>query len=276
MARIRSIKPEFWKSESIAGLSMQSRLTFIGLWSYVDDNGVGRDVAKLIAAELYPLEEDPIATLAHVQRTLDELSRGLQHAFLTRYVVDGKPYLRINNWEVHQKIDRPNLPRYPTPDQADQNSSPPLTCDDATEAPVSDELSRGLREDPSSGAVEQGSSGTEENLKPSPSTALRTRPLVAVFDQFWQTYPHRVGKDAARKAWVKAVRSATPQVIIAGAARYRDDRTRDPAYTKHPSTWLNAGCWADEGPARPTSRPTTGVTQGLALVQHFADQEARG
>ena len=53
--RIRSIRPEFWTSEDITSLSWEQRLIYIGLWSYVDDNGVGRDNPKLIAADLFPL-----------------------------------------------------------------------------------------------------------------------------------------------------------------------------------------------------------------------------
>ena len=32
--RIRSIKPEFWRSDDITALSLEDRLLFIGLWSY--------------------------------------------------------------------------------------------------------------------------------------------------------------------------------------------------------------------------------------------------
>jgi 5-methylcytosine-specific restriction endonuclease McrA len=66
LMRIRTIKPEFWTSEDIAALDWDARLIFIGLWSYVDDNGVGRDVEKLILADLFPLEDDPRETLARL------------------------------------------------------------------------------------------------------------------------------------------------------------------------------------------------------------------
>lgn len=110
--RIRSIKPEFWTSEDIAALDWPTRLLFIGLWSYVDDNGVGRDNAKLIMADLFPLEDEPRDTLATVSRGLQALCDGGQ---IARYTVDGKPYLYVNAWESHQRIDRPNKPRYPAP-----------------------------------------------------------------------------------------------------------------------------------------------------------------
>lgn len=77
------------------------------------------------------------------------------------------------------------------------------------------------------------------------------------FDLFWSIYPLRVGKDAARRAWAKAIRRATADDITAGARRYRDDPNRDEGYTKHPATWLNAGCWDDDPlPAKGTEKRT--------------------
>lgn len=66
------------------------------------------------------------------------------------------------------------------------------------------------------------------------------------FAHFWSVYPRRVGKGAAVKAWDKAVKKTDPATIIAGATAYRDDPTRDPRYTAHPTTWLNAERWDDD------------------------------
>ena len=46
--RIRSIKPDFWRSDDLDRLDWHTRLVYIGLWSYVDDNGVGREKAALL------------------------------------------------------------------------------------------------------------------------------------------------------------------------------------------------------------------------------------
>ena len=40
MARIRTIKPEFWSDEKVGGLPLACRLLFIGLWNFADDYGV--------------------------------------------------------------------------------------------------------------------------------------------------------------------------------------------------------------------------------------------
>ena len=68
------------------------------------------------------------------------------------------------------------------------------------------------------------------------------------FENFWRTYPRRIEKKSAFKAWKTALKSgATADEITAGAARYAQYRAGEPErFTKHPSTWLNQGCWEDE------------------------------
>ena len=108
--RIRTIKPEFWRSDDIAALSVEDRLLFIGLWSYVEDNGVGRDEPQLIQCDLYPLDTFTEASL----RTHGGLMRLSQRGLITRYEgPDGRRYLQINSWDKHQKINRPSKPRFP-------------------------------------------------------------------------------------------------------------------------------------------------------------------
>jgi hypothetical protein len=101
--RIRSIRPEFWSSEDVAGMDWHTRLVYIGLWSYVDDNGVGRDKERLIVAALFPLDDDFRESSRRVTGALQHLSSGGQ---ITRYEVDGKPYLHIAAWDKHQRIEK--------------------------------------------------------------------------------------------------------------------------------------------------------------------------
>jgi hypothetical protein len=39
MARIRTVKPEFWTSEQVMNCSRDARLLFIGMWNFCDDGG---------------------------------------------------------------------------------------------------------------------------------------------------------------------------------------------------------------------------------------------
>src|SRR4030065_361605 len=39
VARIRTIKPEFWTDDKVVQVSFPARLLFIGLWNFADDSG---------------------------------------------------------------------------------------------------------------------------------------------------------------------------------------------------------------------------------------------
>lgn len=108
MARIRTIKPEFWTSEQVMECSTNARLLFIGLWNFCDD--AGRMVAseKRIKASVFPSDD---FTAENVRRMLDELS---SNGLILLYVIDGKEYLQVTGWH-HQKIDRPQKSKIPDP-----------------------------------------------------------------------------------------------------------------------------------------------------------------
>jgi hypothetical protein len=147
--RIRSIKPEFWRSDDIDALDWHHRLVFIGLWSYVDDNGVGVDKLASICADLFAgdLERDPRETFARVSEALQTFAeRGL----IQRYSVDGRAYLFITGWKTHQRIDKPGKPRYPLP-----------TSENAVIRESLATPSREFRETLAPGTGEQGNRGTD-------------------------------------------------------------------------------------------------------------------
>ena len=66
------------------------------------------------------------------------------------------------------------------------------------------------------------------------------------FDEFWKIYPLKVAKQAAIKAFEKAIAHTSVEIIIRGAQAYATDPNRVPAYTAHPATWLNAHRWLDD------------------------------
>lgn len=77
------------------------------------------------------------------------------------------------------------------------------------------------------------------------------------FDSFWSAYPKKVAKQAAIKAWTKAIKIADPATITAGAKRYADftanERT-EKKFIKSPDGWLSAGRWDDD--ITTTTQPT--------------------
>ena len=76
------------------------------------------------------------------------------------------------------------------------------------------------------------------------------------FATFWATYPRKVGKGAARKAWTAATKVTSAATITAGADRYVAEcraAGTEPQYIAHPATWLRAERWADEQTTLPRS-----------------------
>ncbi len=109
MARIRSIKPEFWTHEKTTACSRDARLLFIGLWNFADDSGRAHDSSRELKMRILPGDDD--ITSAHVEAWLDELANA---GLIVRYEVEGKRYIQIKGWH-HQKIQHPTPSNFPNP-----------------------------------------------------------------------------------------------------------------------------------------------------------------
>lgn len=79
------------------------------------------------------------------------------------------------------------------------------------------------------------------------SRARRPRaPSPTGFDEFWNLYPAKVGRQAALKAWPRAIRAVggdAAQIVLALKARLH---LFNPEFTPNPATWLNQGRWDDD------------------------------
>ena len=109
MARIRTIKPAFFQSITLAGLSLAAERHFAGLFTYADDEGRGQDEARLLKAALWPLRDE--MTTPKVERLMVELAEA---SLITRYSVEGRCFFEINGWGEHQRINRPTPSKFPS------------------------------------------------------------------------------------------------------------------------------------------------------------------
>ncbi|MFP8959323.1 hypothetical protein ACLIYP_01940 [Streptomyces nanhaiensis] len=110
MARIRTIKPEAFVSESLAEVSVNAERTFFGLLTQADDHGRFRDNAAIINGLLWPLRAEH--TPVHAEEDLHQLAEA---GLICRYTgCDGRRYLHVVTWFEHQKIDKPSQSRLPS------------------------------------------------------------------------------------------------------------------------------------------------------------------
>lgn len=160
MARIRSIKPEIRISETVNKWPVEIRYFWIMLWGYVDDHGRGRDNAKLIVADTYPLDDSVAAD--DVSRWLEVLADA---KVIQRYMVAGKSYLAVTNWSEHQRPSHPAKSVIPEPPRDSADSYDALEDAEQPSALIpadSGNPPEGVARNSANGSPEQGAGSREQ------------------------------------------------------------------------------------------------------------------
>lgn len=96
MARIRTIKPEFFTSADIASLTPLSRLFYVSMWCEADREGRIAWNPKTFKLRYFPADDCDISEVA--QEVVDA-------GLIVLYVVDGKQYGEIPSFSQHQVIN---------------------------------------------------------------------------------------------------------------------------------------------------------------------------
>ena len=96
MARIRTIKPEFFTSEDIVSLTPLARLFYVSLWCEADREGRFEWKPKTFKLRYLPGDNCDVAELA-----LELTGAGL----VDLYEVEGKQYAQITSFTKHQVIN---------------------------------------------------------------------------------------------------------------------------------------------------------------------------
>lgn len=119
MPRIRTVKPEFWRSPDIMELDDFQQLLYIGLWNFTDDEGRGAYSPMALAADIFlrKYADDPKGVTADIETAFKAYAK---RDMVTVYRVEGRDYYQINHWADHQKINRPQKSKIPPLDQAEQ------------------------------------------------------------------------------------------------------------------------------------------------------------
>ena len=87
--------------------------------------------------------------------------------------------------------------------------------------------------------------------------------VASAFDKFWEAYPLKKGKQAARRAFDRARKLTTLDNMLSAIRKQKgwEQWTRDNGkYIPHPATWLNQGRWDDQSdvdtePEKPAPPP---------------------
>lgn len=99
-----------------------------------------------------------------------------------------------------------------------------------------------------------------------PITSPRKRELDAAFEAWWEIYPRKAEKRAARQLFEVAVRrhGASFEDLASAAQAYAIEvHGRDPVMVKQPTTWLQRRAWLPEDttPAASSAAPSLGLAK---------------
>ena len=100
MARIRTIKPEFFRHEELYAAEKETglplRVAYAGLWTAADREGRFKWSPKQLKLDCLPYDD------VDFSRVLDALTT---RGFVVRYASEGREYGAIPSWKAHQVIN---------------------------------------------------------------------------------------------------------------------------------------------------------------------------
>ena len=250
MARIRTIKPEFFRDEVLSELEAEypearPMLVFSGLWGHCDKQGVFPWNPRQLALDILPFVwgETSGKQLGFTLELLCEAGR------VWYFEAGGKTYGFIPTFQNHQRVtgkEHTEPPRYPKPPERNTGETPGKQpgCLEGKGREGGREVGKGITD-----------LCVSEKKSPTNSAPVQRKPkrYPDDFELFWKAYPKRTNsgsKAKALKAWKKACDEVDPQELVEHANRFCGwcDKTGNTGSQFVPmvTTWLNGKEWEAE------------------------------
>lgn len=229
MARIRTIKPQFFKNEGLAELPMVCRVLYIGIWTQADREGRLEDRPKRLKAEIFPYDNVNV----------DELLSKLQSAgFIVRYEFGDLKLIYVNNFLKHQ-----------CPNQKEPKSELPAP---EIEKHHESTVQAQYKDDTGTCGTGKEGNGKEEQEQEMNAESVRTElddgvtlEVYPTLNDFWDEYDKKVGdKQKIKKKW-EGLSQSDREKIMDYIPNYKLSQP-DKQYRKNPETFLNNKGWNDE------------------------------
>lgn len=239
MARIRTIKPEFWTDEKVVALSPLARLLFIGMWNFVDDEGRAEWSPMRLKMQVLPGDD------ADVSMLLDEIRRV---SLIQVYVIDGKEYFYVCGFVKHQKVDKRRASKIPEPPSSfvEARRIAPNCADGSRNG-------RKEKEPPNGGSKKRGTRlppDFEPDVQTGIDAGLSRSDVLGEIPQFRDHFTAAPGQKGVRVDW-----PATWRMWCRNAAKWKAER--------------NA-----RGSHGPRQQPRSGHATAFEFLGDFAADEA--
>ena len=229
----RIIKESICTSENIEQLSSFQETVFYRLLVNCDDYGCFDARVKVVASRLFPLK---VIRPAEIVKALNKLAEA---GLIVLYEAKGKPYLKVIKWSDHQRV-RVSKHKYPMPEEG-------TVCGELPQVAASCGEMR-----PESNPIQ---SNPNPNPNPNPTREPREENDIdheMRFDRFWDAYPRKESKPAAKKAFdkIRPDGELLSKMIdsIERWKRSQQWQENGGQFIPYPASWLNQRKWEDDPP----------------------------
>ena len=255
MARIRTIKPEFWLNEELASVSEPARLVAIGLLNLADDEGWFKAHSRLVESALFPFSEPSVS----IHECLTQLSN---IGYIATYIgTDSKQYGQVVKFDEHQRVNRPS-----------PSKIGPLIVFSEQSVSNHGALTAGKE----GKGREQGMEGNGREV------GIAKESIGDNFERFWIAGMTKQNKQGALKSFTKQHKESKQEIIAFTDYLINDVQQRLIANVfgfdkMHPTTYLNQQRWHDDI-VKPTQGASklVGTMDALQGMQLSAPQQPNG
>jgi len=213
--RNRILKKEFWCDEKIIELTYIERLLFLGMTNFSDDSGVQKYAPKGLKAKIFPADNISVNVIN------DGLIKMIVLGLIE--INEDKTLIRITNWELHQKINRPYPSKYEFVEGLNEHSM-------NTHGTINDDSSPNKNKNKKNNKKKNNKENNE-------------------FSVFYSMYPRKIGKPKALAKFEIAAQNHSLEDIIKGTRKWCDywkSARTEITFIPHPSTFLNQERFMDE------------------------------
>ena len=252
MARIRTIKPEFFTSPDTAGVSHTARLLYVAMWCLADDYGRGEMNVLQLRAFAFPEEDNWLdSELQRKGEEFQSLCKEVVNGFgIDVYRHRGRTFYSIPSWDEHQKTQRRAKSKFPAPDSVESVPDPRFSYSGGTSESLQGS-SEQMQGNVPLGTGNRGTGNREQGIKDmsepsSDVSAPKPNTYPTEFEQWWQAYPRH--KNASKKkslnSWRKALKVIDADHLLELTRAYAMNPGVDEIrLIPHPTTWLNEQRW---------------------------------
>ena len=230
MARIRSIKPEFWEDEQIAQLPYPCRLFYIGCWNFADDFGILKNSPTLLKSWIFPYED---LKVSEVKKWIDMLIEAQKLVPLT---YNRENYCIIRSFRKHQSTDKRYERSYLPKEQVISIIEQTLREHAETSPWPRSELAE------TSPPERIGEDSIGEDSICSNDECVSE--VEKEFERFWEMYDKQNNKVKVKAKFLKLSKADKAKIFETLPAYVKS--TPDKTYRKDPLTYLNNQSWNDE------------------------------